>query len=79
MKKDYKMSKVKYQWEKSQRDARGGARYTQDNRTRNPHRKKTASKNTRKKKEAPRYAANTVGKQDSIPLDATAQLKDSSA
>ena len=33
----------------------------------------------RKKKEAPRYAANTVGKQDSIPLDATAQLKDSSA
>ena len=27
MKEDYKISKVKHQWGKSQRDARGGARY----------------------------------------------------
>jgi len=35
---------------------------TQAYRTRNPHLRKTASKNTRKKKEAPRIAANTVEK-----------------
>ena len=52
---------------------------TQAYRTTNPHRKKTASKNKRKKKETPRIAANTVEKQDSIPLDLTAQLMDSSA
>jgi len=27
MKEDYKISKVKHQWGKSQRDTRGGARY----------------------------------------------------
>ena len=63
MKKDYKISKVKHQWGKSQRDMMlGEVQDTQVYRTRNPHHKRTVSKNTRKKKEAPRIAANSVEK-----------------
>ena len=57
---------MKHQWEKSQRGARGGAQET------------LTARKPRKEKEAPRIAANTVGKQDH-PLDATAQLVDSNA
>ena len=73
MKEDDKISKVKHQWGKSQRDTRGGARYL------SLPNKKPPPQEPRKKREAPRIAANTVEKQDSTPLDATAQLMDSSA
>ena len=55
-KEDYKISKVKHQWGKSERDARGGARYPSlPNKKPPPH--ENRSKNKRKKKEAPRIAA----------------------
>ena len=46
---------MKHQWEKSQRGDRGGAQET------------LTARKPRKEKEAPRIAANTVGKQDSTP------------